>query len=232
MRELAPQTLATLTRRYGHFGHGRGRGPGGVVGRRHGLVDGRAAEQPGRLADHSRRPTADRLVARRAGPPPARADRRRTALPIAMGTSEPLSGPDGDRNDSLVLLFWLSPGSHAAGSGRAHSARRRGLTTTEIAHGLLLPEATITRRITRAKQSIRAARGPIRPARTGRVGRPARRGTACALPRLHRGPHSHGRGCSRPQRLMRGGHSARSAGTPAAARRARGRRTARADAAH
>ena len=34
-----------------------------------------------------------------------------------------------------------------------------GLTTTEIAHGLLLPEATITRRITRAKQSIRAARG-------------------------------------------------------------------------
>src|ERR1700737_4048378 len=63
-----------------------------------------------------------------------------------------------DRDDTLVLLFLcchpaLTPASQTALTLRAVG----GLTTAEIARAFLVPEATMAARISRAKQSIKAA---------------------------------------------------------------------------
>src|SRR5262245_62637481 len=59
-------------------------------------------------------------------------------------------------DDTLTLLFMcchssLSPASQIALTLRAVG----GLTTAEVARAFLVPEATMTRRITRAKQAIK-----------------------------------------------------------------------------
>jgi RNA polymerase sigma factor (sigma-70 family) len=83
--------------------------------------------------------------------------------------------PDADRDDTLVLLFLcchpaLSPPSQLALTLRAAG----GLTTAQIANAFLVPEATIAKRISRAKQQIRDAGArfhlPPEPERTERLG--------------------------------------------------------------
>jgi RNA polymerase sigma factor (sigma-70 family) len=64
--------------------------------------------------------------------------------------------PAADADDTLVLLFMcchpvLSPASQIALTLRAVG----GLTTAEIARAFLVPEATMTRRISRAKERIK-----------------------------------------------------------------------------
>src|SRR4029434_812088 len=64
--------------------------------------------------------------------------------------------PASDADDTLVLLFMcchpvLSPASQIALTLRAVG----GLTTAEIARAFIVPEATMTRRISRAKQHIK-----------------------------------------------------------------------------
>ena len=59
-----------------------------------------------------------------------------------------------------------------------------GLSTAEVARAFLVPEATMTRRITRAKQQIRDSGQPFRmPEGDDRASR-LRRGAARALPDL------------------------------------------------
>ena len=78
-----------------------------------------------------------------------------------------------DADDTLILLFMcchasLSPASQIARTLRAIG----GLTTLEIARAFLVPEATMTRRITRAKQTIKESGAPFRmPAATERAER-------------------------------------------------------------
>ena len=82
-------------------------------------------------------------------------------------------GPPADSDDTLILLFLcchpsLSPASQIALTLRAVG----GLTTTEIARAFLAPEATMTRRITRAKQRIKDSGIPFRmPAEAERAER-------------------------------------------------------------
>jgi RNA polymerase sigma factor (sigma-70 family) len=80
-----------------------------------------------------------------------------------------------DRDDTLALLFLcchpaLSPSSQLALTLRAVG----GLTTAQIAAAFLVPEATIAKRISRAKQSIRDAGArfelPARPQLADRLG--------------------------------------------------------------
>jgi predicted RNA polymerase sigma factor len=71
--------------------------------------------------------------------------------------------PASDSDESLILLFLcchpaLSPASQIALTLRAVG----GLTTAEIARAFLVPEATMTRRISRAKQGIAASGVPFR----------------------------------------------------------------------
>ena len=122
------------------------------------------AGQPGRLVDHRRDPPADRPTAQRTGPPARRehTDAIRS-LPLAPRTPEAVPSA-GEQDDSLVLLFFCCHPAITAPAQVALTLRAvGGLSTAEIARCLLLPEATITRRITRAKQNILAAGGRFGP---------------------------------------------------------------------
>jgi RNA polymerase sigma factor (sigma-70 family) len=89
------------------------------------------------------------------------ARRRREDTVASLALPEQRLAPAADRpvaeaDDTLVLLFLcchpaLSPASQIALTLRAVG----GLTTAEIARAFLVPEATMTRRISRAKQRIR-----------------------------------------------------------------------------
>jgi predicted RNA polymerase sigma factor len=72
--------------------------------------------------------------------------------------------PAADTDDTLILLFMcchpaLSPSSQIALTLRAVG----GLTSAEIARAFLVPEATMTRRISRAKQRIKDSGIPFGP---------------------------------------------------------------------
>jgi RNA polymerase sigma factor (sigma-70 family) len=159
LRQLAPQVLGAVVRRYGHFDTAEDAVQEALLAAAiQWPTDGIADNPRGwlitvasrRLTDLLRSEQARRrredTVARRALPDqwlaPA-ADRR---------TSEAVS----DSDDTLILLFMcchpsLSPASQIALTLRAIG----GLTTAEIARAFLVPEATMTRRISRAKQNIK-----------------------------------------------------------------------------
>ena len=85
----------------------------------------------------------------------------RWALP-EHGWRPPPTGPPAASDDTLILLFLcchpsLSPASQIALTLRAVG----GLTTAEIARAFLVPEATMTRRISRAKQRIKDSGMPF-----------------------------------------------------------------------
>ncbi|MGW3959612.1 RNA polymerase sigma factor [Amycolatopsis sp. NPDC005003] len=91
--------------------------------------------------------------------------RRETAVAVQ---EESVDGPDPDRppdqDDTLTLLFLCCHPAVSAPSQVALTLRAvGGLTTAEIARAFLVPEATMTRRITRAKESIAAAGSTFHP---------------------------------------------------------------------
>jgi RNA polymerase sigma factor (sigma-70 family) len=108
----------------------------------------------------------------------ARARRQDSAAQLVLPAERLAPAADQrplDADDTLILLFMcchpsLSPASQIALTLRAVG----GLTTLEIARAFLVPEATMTRRITRAKQTIKDSGVPFRlpepPERTARLG--------------------------------------------------------------
>ena len=63
-----------------------------------------------------------------------------------------------DEDDTLVLLFMCCHPSLTQASAIALTLRAvGGLTTSEIAHAFMVPEATMAQRITRAKQTIKSS---------------------------------------------------------------------------
>ncbi|MFC0506006.1 RNA polymerase sigma factor [Micromonospora costi] len=162
LRDLAPQVLGALVRRYGHFDTAEDATQEALIAAatawpRDGVPDSpRAwliAVAARRLTDLLRREQArarrEDTVARWVLP----ADR------VAPAADEPPA--DGD--DSLILLFLcchpaLSPASQIALTLRAVG----GLSTGEVARAFLVPEATMTRRISRGKQRIRDSGVPFR----------------------------------------------------------------------
>jgi predicted RNA polymerase sigma factor len=88
--------------------------------------------------------------------------RRRREESVALRTGTVVAGPAEDRpsdgDDTLNLLFLCCHPAVSAPSQVALTLRAvGGLTTAEIARAFLVPEATMTRRITRAKEAIAAA---------------------------------------------------------------------------
>lgn len=154
LRDLAPQTLAALTRRYGHFDLAEDAVQEALLAAAQSWSDDAVPDNPAgwlftvarwRLTDLLR---SDQARRRREHHETAR------ALPLTIGISSE------SQDDSLVLLFLCCHPALTAPSQVALTLRAvGGLSTAEIARSLLLPEATITRRITRAKQSILAAGG-------------------------------------------------------------------------
>jgi predicted RNA polymerase sigma factor len=179
LRELAPQVLAAMVRRYGQFDACEDalqeallaatlQWPAeGVPDRPRSwllTVASRALVDEWR-ADSARRRRETAAALDPAGHVP------QTDLTIRLATD--LAG--ADRDDTLALLFLcchpaLSPPSQLALTLRAVG----GLTTTQIAAAFLVPEATIAKRIVRAKQRIRDTGArfelPAQPQRTERLG--------------------------------------------------------------
>ncbi|HSR86193.1 MAG TPA: DUF6596 domain-containing protein [Streptosporangiaceae bacterium] len=179
LRELAPQVLGVLVRRYGQFDACEDAVQEALLAA--------TVQWPGEGVP--KQPRAWLLtVASRALVDAWRIDsarrRRETAAardPTDQASSADSIGvPDGDladvgRDDTLALLFLcchpaLSPASQLALTLRAVG----GLTTAQIAAAFLVPETTIAKRIVRAKQRIRQARTrfelPGPPQRTERLG--------------------------------------------------------------
>jgi predicted RNA polymerase sigma factor len=179
LRELTPQVLAALVRRYGQFDACEDavqeallaamvQWPGeGVPERPRSwllTVASRALVDAWRVdGARRRRETAAALD------PAGRAPAADLAVDGAVG----LAG--AERDDTLALLFLcchpvLSPPSQLALTLRAAG----GLTTAQIAAAFFVPEATIAKRIVRAKQRIRDAGArfemPAQPQRTERLG--------------------------------------------------------------
>ena len=147
LRELAPQVLGALVRRYGHFDIAEDAVQEALLAAAQQWPDEGVPDSPrGWLITVASRRLTDLLRREQA--------RQRREDRVAQWT---LPGePVADTDDTLILLFMcchpsLSPASQIALTLRAVG----GLTTAEIARAFLVPEATMTRRITRAKASVK-----------------------------------------------------------------------------
>lgn len=156
IRELAPEVLAALVRRYGDFDRCEDALQEALIAAsRQWPTDGMPDNPRGWLIT-----VASRRWTELWRNESARARRERAALAHEPPPTEEGAGDD----DSLQLLLLcchevLSPPSQVALTLRAVG----GLTTAEIARALLVPEATVGQRISRAKRGIRAAGGRFSP---------------------------------------------------------------------
>ncbi|WP_315094692.1 DUF6596 domain-containing protein [uncultured Cellulomonas sp.] len=152
LRELAPQVLGTLARRWGDFDAAEDAVQEALISAAtHWTADGIPQRPRGWLLQTAARKMVDRW----------RSDvaRRERELRVA---SEPAPGEASQEDDTLTLLFLcchpvLTPASAVALTLRAVG----GLTTAEIARAHLVPEATMAQRISRAKQRIAASGEPF-----------------------------------------------------------------------
>lgn len=159
LRELTPQVLGTVVRRFRDFAAAEDAVQEALIAASvQWPGDGVPANPRGWLIQVASRRMADCIrseVARRHREQVAAEEAERLALPVDAGTE---TGED----DTLVLLFMcchpaLTPASAIALTLRAVG----GLTTAEIANAFLVPETTMAQRISRAKQSIKESGIPF-----------------------------------------------------------------------
>ncbi|WP_134663800.1 MULTISPECIES: RNA polymerase sigma factor [unclassified Amycolatopsis] len=147
LRELVPQVLGVLVRRYGQFeGCEDAVQEAVLAASQQWPVEGVPDNPRGWLSTVASRRYVDQL----------RSDLARRERELANAAEAAPEVPDTD--DTLLLLFMcchpaLTPASQTALTLRAVG----GLTTAEIARAFLVPEGTMAARISRAKQRIKAA---------------------------------------------------------------------------
>jgi RNA polymerase sigma factor (sigma-70 family) len=166
LRELAPQVLGALVRRYGDFDTCEDAVQEALLAAaRQWPAEGTPASPRGWLVT-----VASRRWIERWREEAARRRREQTAAALAP---PPEAVPAVD--DTLTLLLLCCHPSLTRASQVALTLRAvGGLTTAEIARAFLVPEATVAQRISRAKQRIRASgaqfRLPPEAERSQRVG--------------------------------------------------------------
>ncbi|HWY48754.1 MAG TPA: sigma-70 family RNA polymerase sigma factor [Bryobacteraceae bacterium] len=159
MRDLAPQVLGAIIRRFRDFADAEDAFQEALLAAaiqwpREGLPDNPRAwliqVASRRMTDHLRSELARR--------------RRETAAfveleNLAASADKPI---EPDQDDTLILLFMCCHPALTSSSAIALTLRAvGGLTTAEIANAFLVPEATMAQRISRAKQSIKASGVPF-----------------------------------------------------------------------
>jgi len=162
LRRLAPQVLGAVVRRYGHFDVAEDAVQEALLAA--------ATQWPGEGMPENPRAWLITVASRRLTDllrsEQARRRREEAAarqVPPGQWLARAADSPAADSDDTLVLLFLcchsaLSPASQIALTLRAVG----GLTTAQIARAFLVPEATMARRITRAKQQIADSGVPFR----------------------------------------------------------------------
>ena len=120
LRELAPQVLGALVRRYGDFDAAEDAVQEALLAAATQWPRRGRAGQPARLADPGRRPAADRPAAQREGAAPPRG-----RWPPSRRAAEPPE-PSPSEDDTLALLFLCCHPALTPGVGdRADAARGR-----------------------------------------------------------------------------------------------------------
>jgi RNA polymerase sigma factor (sigma-70 family) len=161
LRELAPQVLGVLVRRFGDFDAAEDAVQEALLSAAmHWPREGTPDNPRGWLIQTGSRRLLDQIRSEQA--------RRRREAVAAL--QEPPAGgsiADHHRDDTLTVLFMCCHPALTAASAIALTLRAiGGLTTAEIANAFLVPEATMAQRISRAKQRIKASGVPFRmPAR-------------------------------------------------------------------
>jgi RNA polymerase sigma factor (sigma-70 family) len=159
LRELTPQVLGIVARRFREFGAAEDAvQEASLAAAMQWPRDGLPGNPRAWLTQVAYRRMTDHIrseSARRRRENEAALEMDQLATPVdAAGES--------DQDDTLLLLFMcchpaLTPASAIALTLRAVG----GLTTTEIAHAFLVPEATMAQRISRAKQGIKESGIPF-----------------------------------------------------------------------
>ena len=150
LRELAPQVLGVLVRRYGRFDSSEDAVQEALLAA--------AMQWPEQGLPENPRAWLVTVASRRLvdGWRSESARRRREEQVKVLDVPEP--EPVAERDDTLTLLFLCCHPSLSVPSQLALTLRAvGGLTTAEIAHAFLVPEPTMAQRISRAKQTIRNA---------------------------------------------------------------------------
>ena len=161
LRPLAPQVLGAVVRRFGHFDTAEDAVQEALIAAAvQWPKDGIPDNPRGWLITVASRRLTDLLRSEQAR-------RRREDTVARWILPDQWLAPAADRpasqsDDTLILLFMcchpsLSPAAQIALTLRAVG----GLTTPEIARAFLVPEATMTRRISRAKQRIKDSGVPF-----------------------------------------------------------------------
>ena len=151
LRELAPQVLGALVRRYGQFDAAEDAVQEALVAAsQRWPTDGVPDDPRAWLSTVASRRLVDEWRSESAR-------RRREENVATLELPVRLSDTPAE-DDTLTLLFMCCHPSLSAPSQLALTLRAvGGLTTAEIANAFLVPEATMAQRISRAKQSIRGA---------------------------------------------------------------------------
>jgi RNA polymerase sigma factor (sigma-70 family) len=160
LRRLAPQVLGAVVRRYGNFDTAEDAVQEALLAAATQWPNDGVPENPkGWLITVAARRLTDVLRSEQA--------RRRREDTVARWAppqqQADVSDKPGDSDDTLILLFMCCHPALSAPSQIALTLRAvGGLTTTEVARAFLVSEATMTRRITRAKQQIKDSGIPFR----------------------------------------------------------------------
>ncbi len=146
LRELAPQVLGTLVRRFGDFDTAEDALQEALLAAATQWPGDGVPENPrGWLIQVAQRRMADAI----------RAEVARRRRESAVADREVTDQETIDRDDTLATYFLCCHPALSSASSIALTLRAvGGLTTAEIAHAFLLPEATMAQRISRAKKRL------------------------------------------------------------------------------
>jgi RNA polymerase sigma factor (sigma-70 family) len=157
LRELAPQVLGAVIRRFHDFSTAEDAVQESLIAAFLQWPQEGVPENPrGWLIQVASRRMTDHLrseIARQ---------RRETAVALEAGTATVSLEAGAEQDDTLILLFMCCHTALTSSSAIALTLRAvGGLTTHEIAHAFLVPEATMAQRISRAKQTVKASGVPF-----------------------------------------------------------------------
>ena len=171
LRELAPQVLGAVIRRFRDFAASEDAVQEALLAAALQWPEEGVPENPRgwliqvaarRMTDHLR---ADLARRRRETVVVMQAPAHEQVPPslAEFGSSFGAASPEVEQDDTLILLFMCCHPALTRTSAIALTLRAvGGLTTAEIASAFLVPEATMAQRISRAKQRIRTSGVPFR----------------------------------------------------------------------
>jgi RNA polymerase sigma factor (sigma-70 family) len=163
LRQLAPQVLGALVRRYGNFDLSEDAVQEALLAAtlqwpKEGIPD----NPRGWLVTVAARRLADELRSDHARR--RREERAASQVPSDQMVGQPLEAEHlrPEQDDTLTLFFLCAHPALSAASQVALTLRAvGGLSTSEIARAFFVPEPTIAQRISRAKKSIKASDMPF-----------------------------------------------------------------------